>query len=171
MDGEGFEAYVGQGDYVKAGDPLITFDVDLVRKKAKGVITPVIITNGDDLDALEKTDDGEVEAGKSALLKTNVKAEVESETPAASAGEYSEEAGAIVAALGGEDNISVATHCVTRLRFALNDEGKINNSKLENLDIVKGSFMANGQFQVVIGQGTVDKVYAAMVNETAVELS
>src|SRR5699024_621036 len=57
-------------------------------------------------------------------------------------------------------------HCVTMLSFALANEDKVNKDTLENMDIVKGSFSANGQFQVVIGQGTVDKVYAAMVNET-----
>ncbi|TMN22543.1 PTS system trehalose-specific EIIBC component [Lentibacillus cibarius] len=168
MNGEGFEAKVGQGDYVKAGDSLISFDLDRVRKQAKGVITPVIITNGDALDALEKTDDGEVEAGKSTLLQTKMKTEAEGDTPVASSGEYGDEAKAIVRALGGEENISVATHCVTRLRFALNSNDEVDKSKLESLDIVKGSFLANGQFHVVIGQGTVDKVYAAIVNETGI---
>ncbi|MFD1170313.1 glucose PTS transporter subunit EIIB [Oceanobacillus caeni] len=60
----------------------------------------------------------------------------------------------------------MATHCVTRLRFALNDEKKVDVDALESIDIVKGSFSTNGQFQVIIGQGTVDKVYKAMVQET-----
>ncbi|SFB04689.1 PTS system trehalose-specific IIB component, Glc family (TC 4.A.1.2.8)/PTS system trehalose-specific IIC component, Glc family (TC 4.A.1.2.8) [Lentibacillus halodurans] len=166
MDGEGFEAYVGQGDYVKSGDLLIAFDMDLVSKKAKGVITPVIITNGDAIDGLEKTNDAAVEASTSVLLKAEINNDSEGETPVASGGEYSKEVTEIVAALGGEENINAATHCVTRLRFALDDDDKVDKTTLENLDIVKGSFLANGQFQVVIGQGTVDKVYAAMINET-----
>src|SRR5699024_6722337 len=68
----------------------------------------------------------------------------------------------------GKDNISKATHCVTRLRFALKDEEKVDVAALENLDVVKGTFSANGQYQVVIGQGTVDKVYAAMVEVTGI---
>lgn len=48
MNGEGFTAHVSQGDYVKAGDPLITFDLDFVREKAPSAITPIIITNGFD---------------------------------------------------------------------------------------------------------------------------
>ncbi len=80
--------------------------------------------------------------------------------------EYSKEAQEIVKAIGGEENISKATHCVTRLRFALHDEDKVDVEALENMDIVRGTFSANGQYQVVIGQGTVDKVYAAMDNET-----
>ena len=82
--------------------------------------------------------------------------------------EYSKEGKEIVEAVGGKENIAAVTHCVTRLRFALNDEEKVDTEALENLSIVKGVFSANGQFQVVIGQGTVDKVYAAMAKETGV---
>lgn len=74
----------------------------------------------------------------------------------------------IIDAIGGKDNISAATHCVTRLRFALVDEGKVDKEALEAIDLVKGSFSTNGQFQVVIGQGTVDKVYKEMVHQTGV---
>jgi PTS system trehalose-specific IIC component len=74
----------------------------------------------------------------------------------------------IIDAIGGKDNISAATHCVTRLRFALADEGKVDKEALESIDLVKGSFSTNGQFQVVIGQGTVDKVYKELVSQTGV---
>ncbi|MCF6410664.1 PTS system trehalose-specific EIIBC component [Pseudalkalibacillus salsuginis] len=74
----------------------------------------------------------------------------------------------IVAALGGRKNIHTATHCVTRLRLVLNDEGKVDHDKLNRIDLVKGSFSTNGQFQVVIGQGTVDEVYKKMVEITGI---
>ena len=74
-----------------------------------------------------------------------------------------EQAEEIIEALGGKDNIEAATHCVTRLRLALKDEGQVNKEKLENIKAVRGSFSTNGQFQVVIGQGTVDKVYKEMM--------
>ncbi|WP_223700430.1 PTS system trehalose-specific EIIBC component [Sutcliffiella deserti] len=74
----------------------------------------------------------------------------------------------IVRALGGKENISAATHCVTRLRLALNDESKVNKEALEDLESVKGSFSTNGQFQVVIGQGTVNKIYKEFVEITGV---
>ncbi|MDR7074568.1 PTS system trehalose-specific EIIBC component [Fictibacillus barbaricus] len=77
-----------------------------------------------------------------------------------------ESAEQIVQALGGKENISAATHCVTRLRLALNDEGKVDKDALESIDLVKGSFSANGQYQVVIGQGTVDKVYNEFIDIT-----
>ncbi|MDQ7992438.1 MAG: PTS system trehalose-specific EIIBC component [Propionicimonas sp.] len=75
-------------------------------------------------------------------------------------GKYTEDAQAIVAAVGGPDNITAATNCVTRLRFALADEGKVDKAALEEIDVVKGSFSAAGQFQVVIGPGTVEEVAA-----------
>ncbi|MCD5325283.1 MULTISPECIES: PTS system trehalose-specific EIIBC component [Pontibacillus] len=69
----------------------------------------------------------------------------------------------IIEQVGGKENIQAATHCVTRLRLSLHDESKVNQEELEKLEAVKGSFSTNGQFQVVIGQGTVDKVYKEMV--------
>jgi PTS system trehalose-specific IIC component len=74
----------------------------------------------------------------------------------------------IVHAIGGKENISAATHCVTRLRLALNDESKVDQEALEQIDSVKGSFSTNGQFQIVIGQGTVNKVYKEFVEITGV---
>ncbi|GKU81683.1 PTS system trehalose-specific EIIBC component [Niallia sp. NCCP-28] len=74
----------------------------------------------------------------------------------------------IIEAIGGKENIAAATHCVTRLRFALVDEGKVDKQKLESIDLVKGSFSTSGQFQVVIGQGTVDKAYQELVKQTGI---
>lgn len=74
----------------------------------------------------------------------------------------------IVHAIGGKENISAATHCVTRLRLALNDESKVDQEALEKIESVKGSFSTNGQFQIVIGQGTVNKVYKEFVDITGV---
>ncbi|NRR85901.1 PTS system trehalose-specific EIIBC component [Bacillus velezensis] len=83
-------------------------------------------------------------------------------------GEFNRAAQQIAEAVGGIENIEAATHCVTRLRFALIDETKVNQKMLDAIDIVKGSFAVNGQFQVVIGQGTVNKVYAELVKETGI---
>ncbi len=72
----------------------------------------------------------------------------------------------IVQAIGGKENIIAATHCVTRLRLALQDESKVDKAALEQIEIVKGSFSANGQFQVVIGQGLVNKAYEHLIEIT-----
>ncbi|GIN68745.1 MULTISPECIES: PTS system trehalose-specific EIIBC component [Bacillus] len=83
-------------------------------------------------------------------------------------GELNRSARQIVDAVGGAENIAAATHCVTRLRFALIDESNVDQKALDQIDVVKGSFSANGQFQVVIGQGTVNKVYEELVKETGI---
>ncbi|MFD2046425.1 PTS system trehalose-specific EIIBC component [Ornithinibacillus salinisoli] len=174
LKGEGFETHVRQGDKVKAGEPLVTFDLEFIKEKAKSLVTPIVITNGDQFEGLEKTEEKDVVALDSVLLGTTVKGQKDSKnsdqmkTPT-SGMQYSQEALDIVAAVGGVDNINAATHCVTRLRFALEDESKVNEEALEEMHLVKGSFSANGQYQIVIGQGTVDKVYKAMVNETGIQ--
>lgn len=72
----------------------------------------------------------------------------------------------IVRAVGGKENIEVATHCVTRLRFSLYDESKVDSEALDRNELVKGQFSTQGQFQIVIGPGTVDKVYDEMIQIT-----
>lgn len=173
MDGEGFDMHVKQGDKVKAGDLLLTFDLQLIKKKAASHITPVIITTGELVQSIRKTNDGTVIAGESTLLEITLKGQSEESSKekvvTQSGMEYSEEAKQIVEAIGGIENINAATHCVTRLRFALDNEDIVDKDKLEKIDVVKGTFSANGQFQIVIGQGTVDKVYKALVHETGIK--
>lgn len=77
----------------------------------------------------------------------------------------------IIHAIGGKDNVNAATHCVTRLRLVLNDESLIDKAELEEIDLVKGSFSANNQFQIVIGPGTVDEAYKVFQEETGISES
>ena len=65
----------------------------------------------------------------------------------------------IFANLGGKDNIISAAHCATRLRLVIADNSKVNSKALEDVDGVKGMFESNGQLQLIIGTGTVNKVY------------
>lgn len=74
----------------------------------------------------------------------------------------------IIQAVGGTENIAQVMHCITRLRFSLRDESIVNKEDLEKIDLVKASFSTNGQFQVVIGQGIVDKVYKELVQITGI---
>ncbi|WP_152655642.1 PTS system trehalose-specific EIIBC component [Oceanobacillus sp. CFH 90083] len=53
--------------------------------------------------------------------------------------------------VGGSENISVVTHCATRMRFVLNDPEKADVNAIEDIDLVKGTFTQAGQFQVIIG--------------------
>ena len=61
--------------------------------------------------------------------------------------------------LGGRENIISAAHCATRLRLVIADNSKLDVKALENVDGVKGLFNSNGQLQLIIGTGTVNKVY------------
>ena len=58
---------------------------------------------------------------------------------------------AIVENIGGVDNISSLTHCMTRLRFVLKDESKANEGAVKAIDGVMGVVKQGGQFQVIIG--------------------
>ncbi|UXR86636.1 PTS system trehalose-specific EIIBC component [Staphylococcus felis] len=75
----------------------------------------------------------------------------------------------IVKAIGGEDNLQSATHCMTRLRLVLNDDSKVDKEKLDQNPLVKGQFKADHQYQIVIGPGTVDEVYKVLINETGTD--
>ncbi|SDB82600.1 PTS system trehalose-specific IIB component, Glc family /PTS system trehalose-specific IIC component, Glc family [Pelagirhabdus alkalitolerans] len=66
-------------------------------------------------------------------------------------GQYEKSAKELLEHVGGSDNISVVTHCATRMRFVLNDDKKADKDKIENMDIVKGTFTNAGQFQIIIG--------------------
>ncbi|RFU68968.1 PTS maltose transporter subunit IIBC [Peribacillus saganii] len=72
---------------------------------------------------------------------------------------YSNIAQEILAAIGGKENINAAAHCATRLRLVLNNEETIDQSKLDEMDVVKGTFSTGGQYQIILGSGTVNEVY------------
>src|SRR5699024_6461263 len=68
----------------------------------------------------------------------------------------------LIEKLGGKENISGAAHCSTRLRLVLNDENKADKEGIEQIEGVKGQFAVAGQYQIIFGAGTVNKVHAAM---------
>ena len=71
-------------------------------------------------------------------------------------GKYEKEAGELLALVGGKENIAAVSHCMTRMRFVLNDPAKADVSKIEAMKVVKGSFTQSGQFQVIIGNTVSD---------------
>ncbi|MCA0987635.1 PTS sugar transporter subunit IIA [Guptibacillus algicola] len=73
MGGEGFEGHVKEGDKVKVGDPLISVDLDLVKEKASSTITPVIITNPDVLENVEKKYTDDASRAEAEIMYTKVK--------------------------------------------------------------------------------------------------
>ncbi|OOF70315.1 sucrose-specific PTS transporter subunit IIBC [Rodentibacter caecimuris] len=69
----------------------------------------------------------------------------------------------VIEKLGGKENIATAAHCATRLRIVLNDESKVDKEAIDNIEGVKGQFSVAGQYQIIFGSGTVNKVHAELV--------
>ena len=68
--------------------------------------------------------------------------------------------------IGGRDNVAQAAHCATRLRLVIKDNSKVDKEYLDNVEGVKGMFESNGQLQLIIGTGTVNKVYDEFLDIT-----
>lgn len=80
-------------------------------------------------------------------------------------GKYADDATKLLELVGGKDNIAAVSHCMTRMRFVLNDESKADVPGIEALPSTKGSFTQAGQFQVIIGNDV--KSYYAEFTEIA----
>ena len=72
----------------------------------------------------------------------------------------------ISALIGGGENVVSAAHCATRLRLVIADNSKVQTEKLEEVEGVQGLFESNGQLQLIIGTGTVNKVYDEFLSVT-----
>lgn len=82
--------------------------------------------------------------------------------------DYSKVAAEVIEAVGKE-NLVAAAHCATRLRLVLKDETKVNQAALDNNADVKGTFSTNGQYQIIIGPGDVNFVYAEIIKKTGLK--
>ena len=71
-------------------------------------------------------------------------------------GKYQQDAAEMLRLVGGKENIAAVSHCMTRMRFVLNDPAKADVKAIEALKSVKGSFTQAGQFQVIIGNTVAD---------------
>lgn len=69
----------------------------------------------------------------------------------------------VIDALGGRENVNSVAHCATRLRVMVKDKEKINKEVIENLEKVQGAFFNSGQYQIIFGTGTVNKMYDEVV--------
>ncbi|KJD46016.1 sucrose-specific PTS transporter subunit IIBC [Paenibacillus terrae] len=65
--------------------------------------------------------------------------------------------------IGGPDNIISAAHCATRLRLVLKDESIAKTEELSEIELVKGQFSNSGQYQIILGAGTVNEVYNSFI--------
>ena len=77
--------------------------------------------------------------------------------------ENREIAQAVIDAVGGKENIRSVAHCATRLRLMVNNQDKIDGKTVENIEKVKGAFFNSGQYQIIFGTGTVNKIYDEVV--------
>ena len=85
--------------------------------------------------------------------------------------DYRKTAQDILDHVGGSKNIASAAHCATRLRLAIADDKKVSKEALENVDGVKGVFEASGQLQIILGTGTVNKVFAEFIDIAGITAS
>jgi PTS system sucrose-specific IIC component len=85
--------------------------------------------------------------------------------------DYRKTAQDILDHVGGSKNIASAAHCATRLRLVIADNKKVSKEALENVDGVKGDFEASGQLQIILGTGTVNKVFAEFIDIAGITAS
>ena len=83
-------------------------------------------------------------------------------------GKYINDAKELLHLVGGRENIAAVSHCITRMRFVLNDPKKADIQKIEAMKVVKGSFTQAGQFQVIIGN-TVSDFYNDFIAVAGIE--
>ena len=85
--------------------------------------------------------------------------------------DYRKTAQDILDHVGGSKNIASAAHCATRLRLVIADNKKVSKEALENVDGVKGVFEASGQLQIILGTGTLNKVFAEFIDIAGITAS
>ena len=83
-------------------------------------------------------------------------------------GKYQQDATQLLELVGGKANIAAVSHCMTRMRFVLNDPAKADLAAIEAMKAVKGTFTQAGQFQVIIGN-TVAAFYADFTAVAGIE--
>ena len=69
----------------------------------------------------------------------------------------------VIDAIGGVENVNSVAHCATRLRVMVKDEAKVDKNAVENIEKVQGVFFNSGQYQIIFGTGTVNKIYDEVV--------
>ena len=70
----------------------------------------------------------------------------------------------VIEAIGGKENVSSVAHCATRLRIMVKDKEKNDTNRVENIEKVQGAFFNTGQFQIIFGTGTVNRIYDEVVS-------
>lgn len=82
---------------------------------------------------------------------------------------YHEAAVQVLEKIGGKENLISGAHCATRLRLVVKDEKNIKKEEIEEIEGVKGVFIAQGQLQIIFGTGVVNRVYDEFVAASGIE--
>lgn len=165
LKGEHFTAQAAQGDKVKKGQVLLTFDPAAIREAGYDTTTPVVVTNAAEFGDITVEYGGQSITSKAAAGGAAAAADAEDH----SFDDLPDEqrvAKLIEKYVGGMENVRNAEHCATRLRLIVNDKSKIDEKAIENIEGVKGQFFAAAQYQIILGTGFVDKVFAEFVRGT-----
>ncbi len=161
LNGEYFTAKAAQGDKVSKGQLLLTFDAEAIKAAGYDTTTPVVVTNPSEFGQVTVVVDGQDVTVSAAADRTAAAAVDESEY--ADLPQAARVAKLIEKYVGGMDNVRSAEHCATRLRLIINDKSRLDDKAIENIDGVKGQFFAAAQYQIILGTGFVDKVFAEFV--------
>ncbi|SHK39793.1 PTS system, sucrose-specific IIC component [Selenomonas ruminantium] len=163
LSGEHFTAHVEQGASVKKGQLLLEFDVEAIKAAGYDITTPFVVTNSSEFEKITiALGDKEIVSAQAEEKATAVTADDEyADLP-----KEARVAKLIEKYVGGMDNVRNAEHCATRLRLIINDKSKIDEKAIENIDGVKGQFFAAAQYQIILGTGFVDKVFAEFTKGT-----
>ena len=163
LNGEHFKAHVEQGATVKKGQLLLEFDGEAIKAAGYDITTPFVVTNSTEFDKIT------IALGDKEIVSAAAEAKAETVTADDEYADLPKEvrvAKLIEKYVGGMDNVRNAEHCATRLRLIINDKSKIDEKAIENIDGVKGQFFAAAQYQIILGTGFVDKVFAEFVKGT-----
>ena len=161
LNGQYFTAKAAQGDKVSKGQLLLTFDAEAIKAAGYDTTTPVVVTNPSEFGQVRVVVDGQ-DVTVSAAADRMAAAPVD-ESEYADLPQAARVAKLIEKYVGGMDNVRNAEHCATRLRLILNDKSRLDEKAIENIDGVKGQFFAAAQYQIILGTGFVDKVFAEFV--------
>ena len=161
LNGAYFTAKAAQGDKVSKGQLLLTFDAEAIKAAGYDTTTPVVVTNPSEFGQVTVVVDGQDVTVSAAADRTAAASVDESEY--ADLPQAARVAKLIEKYVGGMDNVRSAEHCATRLRLIINDKSRLDEKAIENIDGVKGQFFAAAQYQIILGTGFVDKVFAEFV--------
>lgn len=170
LGGKYFTAHIVQGDTIKKGELLVEFDKDAIVNSGYDITTPVVVTNADQYSRVSIKQEADITPAEQNSVAGSTSNASITVNPSVAAGAVVKEhvvAEQILLYVGGKENIRSVEHCATRLRLILKDKEKINEKAIENIDGVKGQFFAAAQYQIILGTGFVNKVYAVIVKDSA----